>query len=197
LEPIIAGITASLLTLFDLDRTFYVPSKTPRKAALYAWWWGFVLANGVFAIAFYKIIGGIDALKDINPWLKAITVGVGYLAIIRLKFTTFNYQGKDVPFGLEAFYEALKGYVFRRINNIAKHARFTETLELANGKTLKDLMTQARLNIEQDQLLTADEKRSRKAWLLKVVDDATTEEADKRAVVADYILSGQRSSDIV
>lgn len=197
MEPTIAGITAALLTLFDLDRIFYVPSKAQRKFVLYAWWWGFIIANGVLAVAFYKIIGDIEALKSLNPWLRPVTIGAGYLAIIRLKFTTFNFQGKEVPFGLEAIYEAGKSYVFKRINNIAKHARFSETIELASGKSLTELATQAKLNIEQDQLLTADEKRSRRDWLLRLVKDAETSDEDKRAFIADYILSGQRSSDTV
>lgn len=197
MEPTIAGITAALLTLFDLDRIFYVPSKTQRKFVLYAWWWGFVLANGILAVAFYKIISDIEALKSLNSWLRSVIIGASYLAIIRLKFTTFNFQGKEVPFGLEAIYEAGKSYVFKRINNIAKHARFSETIELASGKSLNELATQAKLSIEQDQLLTADEKRSRRDWLLRLVKSTETSDEDKRAFIADYILSGQRSSDTV
>lgn len=197
MEPTIAGVTAALLTLFDLDRTFYVPARTQRKALLYTWWWGFVIANGLLAVVFYKMISGIEALQNVNPWLRAVSVGAGYLAVIRLKFTTFNFQGKEVPFGLEAFYEAGKGYIFKRINNIAKEARFAETMELINHKTLDELAIQARLNIEQDQLLAPEEKRSRKAWLLKVIQDANTTEAERRATLADYILSGQRSSDLI
>ena len=45
LEPTIAGITAALLTLFDLDRVFYVPARVQRKVVLYLWWWGFILVN--------------------------------------------------------------------------------------------------------------------------------------------------------
>jgi hypothetical protein len=44
-EPTVAGMTAALLTLFDLDRTFYLPSKVPRKVALWAWWWGRLQRN--------------------------------------------------------------------------------------------------------------------------------------------------------
>ena len=93
-------------------------------------------------------------------------------------------------------YEAGKGYVFKRINNIAKAARFAETIELANSRPLEDLVTQAKLYIEQDQLLASDEKRSRKAWLLRLTTDISASDADKRAAIADYILSGQRSSDV-
>ena len=91
----------------------------------------------------------------------------------------------------------MKGFTFKRINNIAKQARFAETVELSGSKSLSELATQAKLYIEQDQLLSADEKRSRKAWLLRVLQDTETPDDDKRSTLADYILSGQRSSDVV
>jgi hypothetical protein len=196
MESIVSGVTAALLTLFDLDRTFYIPGKVQQKAALYAWWWGFIVTNGILAAVLYDIVSDAQTLASLEPTLKAVVVGISYLALIRLKFTTFHYQGKEVPFGLEAFYEAGKGYAFKRINRIAKEARFLETTQLAQGKELPDLLAQAKLSVEQDQLLTPEEKRSRKEWLLKVAQDSSTPDAEKKAAVADYILSGQRSSDI-
>jgi hypothetical protein len=196
-EPTVAGITAALLTLFDLDRTFYVPSKVPRKVALWAWWWGFIVANGLLAAALYGVIGNTDALRNWNPWLKAVTVGLSYLALVRLKLTTFTFQGKEVPGGFELFYEAAKEFVYKRINKIAKAARFDETTELSNKLSLPELAARAKLSIEQDALLPPEEKRSRKAWVLKVLTDNSSSDSDKRSVLADYILSGQRASDTV
>ena len=196
MELAIAGMTAALLTLFDLDCTFYVPSRVQRKVVLYLWWWGFIVANALLAALLYRFISDVDVLRGIHPSLRAIVVGISYLAFIRIKFTTFNFQGKEIPFGIEVLYEAGKGYVFKRINNIAKAARFAETIELANSRPLEDLVTQAKLYIEQDQLLASDEKRSRKAWLLRLTTDTTASEADKRAAIADYILSGQRFNDV-
>lgn len=195
MEPTIAGFTASLLTLFDLDRTFYVPAKVQSKIALRAWWWGFILVNGLAAAALYVIFKDIEALRTLNPTLKAIIVGVTYLALIRAKFTTFNIQGKEVPFGLEALYEGAKGFVYKRINSIAKAARFSETTQLAAAETLVALAARAKLSIDQDALLAADDKRKAKAWLLSVLKDDQTPEEDKRAALADFILSGQRSGD--
>jgi hypothetical protein len=193
-ETLVTGVTAALLTLFDLDRIFYVPAKVQRKLSLYVWWWSFVVINGLLAILLYFIVKDLDGFKDMNGWLKAVVIGIGYLALIRLKFTTFNFQDKEVPFGIEAFYEAGKAFVFKRINNIAKQARFTETMELASAKALGDLTTQARMYIEQDQLISPEEKRARQIWLLSIIRDVNTTEFDKKAVIADYILSGQRSN---
>ncbi len=66
MKTLITGATAALLTLFDLDRTFYVASKTERKAALYAWWIGFIIINGLLAILLYFIVKDTDAIKDMN-----------------------------------------------------------------------------------------------------------------------------------
>lgn len=57
MEHLVTGATAALLTLFDLDRTFYVPSRAERKMALYSWWVGFIIINGVLAILLYMILG--------------------------------------------------------------------------------------------------------------------------------------------
>ena len=195
MEPTIAAFTASLLTLFDLDRTFYLPARMQSKVALRAWWWGFILANGLAAAALYVIFKDIEALRGLNPVLKAIVVGISYLALIRAKFTTFNVQGREVPFGLEALYEGAKGFVYKRINSIAKVARFNETTQLAASETLAALAARAKLSIEQDALLTSDDKRRAKAWLLSTLQDPNTSDEDKRAALADFILSGQRSGD--
>ena len=163
--------------------------------ALRAWWWGFILANGLAAAALYVIFKDVEALRAMNPMLKAIVIGISYLAIIRAKFTTFNIQGREVPFGLEALYEGAKGFVYKRINKIAKAARFTETMQLAAEQTLSALVARTRLGIDQDALLTLDDKRKAKAWLLSIAQDPNTSEEDKRAALADFILSGQRSGE--
>jgi hypothetical protein len=191
METLVAGATAALLTLFDLDRTFYVPSKANRKFALYCWWFSFILINGLLAVLLFFILKDIEAFKEINAWLKAVVIGVGYLALVRLKFATFNFQGKDVPFGLEAFYDAGKNYVFRRINTIAIQARRDETNELANSETLEKLAQDAKFFIEADSLLTAEERRERKTWLVKVLQDANISKLEKKITLANYIKSGQ------
>jgi hypothetical protein len=193
---VVAGTTAALLTLFDLDRTFYIPSKLPSRLALRAWWWGFVLANGLLAASLYAVLGDLEILQRVHPLLRAMLIGIGYLAFIRAKLTTFNLKGTDVPAGIEVFYEGAKGYVYRRINRIAKVARFTETTQMAKETPLEDLLSRARLSIEQDVLLDPSDKRAAKAWLLRVVQDDHATAPEKALALADFILSGQKSSDV-
>lgn len=191
METFVTGATAALLTLFDLDRTFYVPSKAKRRLALYCWWFSFIAINGLLAVLLYLILKDLDGLRDMNVWLRAVVVGVGYLALVRLKFATFSFQGNEVPFGLEAFYDAGKGFIFKRINAIAIEARRDETTELANSSELAKLAQDAKFNVEADTLLSPEEKRSRQIWLLKTLQDQTTTDIEKKITLANYIKSGQ------
>ena len=113
---------------------------------------------------------------------------------MRAKLTTFEHQGREIPFGPELLYEQAKGYAFKRINRIAKVARYEETIELANNSTLMDLARRTKLSVEQDSLMSADDKTAAKAWVLKVLEDATSTDDDKKASLANYLTSGQRSN---
>jgi len=194
-EYLIAFSAAALLTLFDLDQTFYVPKKVPGKVALYSWWFAFIVANGLLAAGAYHLFGDVDGLKNINSWLRALLVGISYLAFVRLKITTFKFQGQEVPAGVELLYVGAKNFVYKRINRIAKEARSAETIERANNTSLADLGSQARLAVNQDAILTAEEKKANLTWILSVLQDAATSDFDKKAALADYILSGQRSTN--
>lgn len=188
-----AGVTAALLTLFDLDRTFYIPSASRARWELRAWWWGFVLANGALSILLFGAVGATTAFENIPPLFKGILVGGGYLALVRSKFATISIQGKDIPLGIEALYEGARGFVFRRINRIAQEERIRETTSLADEKSLEKLVAECRTVIEVNQIMTGEEKRLARAWILKVIEDAGSDDAEKRRTLANFRLSGQQS----
>ena len=190
-SSLLAGTVAFFLTLVDLDRTFYIPARVQQKILRYVWWFGFPLANGILATLLYFALSDVPYLKPMPPWLRALTVGAGYLAIVRLKFTTFDMKGKDVPFGLELVYEGAKAFAYKRINRIAMTARFDETVTLAESQSLADLTARAKLAIEQNSLLSAEDRGRLKAWLVRVLQDAGATEIEKRQTLANYILSGQ------
>src|SRR5713101_9085313 len=125
-QALVAGAIAALLTLFELDRTFYIPKAVPRKIALNAWWWGFVTANGLLAGWLYTIVSDLEMVQGVNTNLRGSAVGFGYLALVRLKIVTVKLQGSDVPVGLDGTYEGAKAFFFRRINRIAREARIQE-----------------------------------------------------------------------
>lgn len=188
----IAFITAALLTFFDLDKTFYIPSKVDLKVLLYSLLFGFPIANGAIATAIYLGFKNDPRLQQFHPGVVSLCFGLGYLALIRLKLTTIQLEGKEVPFGIELFYEGAKSAVYRRINKIAKDARYEETVTLANQKTLDDLVGQAKLSITQDALLNSSEKILAKKWVIETVQDTSTE-VEKRQTLANFILSEKRS----
>ena len=192
-ESCIAAAVAFLLTIFDLDRIFYIPEKTERKVQLGCWQFAFVFANGAFAMGVSAWVQQAQVLNDWNWALRGLTIGGAYLAIVRAKLTTFEIGGKTVPFGVELFYEAAKDFAYKRINRIAKHARLSEATELANKKTLKELGQQAKLGINQYALLKDEDKRAAKEWLVQVINDGKSgDDFDQRAAIADFILSGRR-----
>jgi hypothetical protein len=193
IELLISGSTAAVLTLFDLDRTFYVPARTQRKIVLYLWWCGFIFLNAVIAASLLVALKDAAPFKSMQPWTRAFVVGLVYLAVIRAKVTTFSYQGRNVPFGPEALYEAAKSFVYKRINKIAMAARYDETIALSNQYPLSDLATRARLAIRQNAIMSEEEKQRAAAWLLSVLQDPNSMEFDKKSLIADFILSGRQS----
>lgn len=193
MEWLISAGTAAVLTLFDLDRTFYIPARTQRKIVLYVWWFGFIVLNGVIAALLLAGLKDATPFKGMQPWVRAFTIGLAYLAVIRAKVTTFSYQGRDVPFGPEALYEAAKSFVYRRINRIAMAARYDETIAMSGQCSLAELATRARLAIRQNAIMSEDEKQRAAAWLLSVLQDPNSSEADKKNLIADFILSGRQS----
>ena len=97
-----------------------------------------------------------------------------------------------MPLGPEALYEGAKGMVYRRINRITKAARFSETNELAKAETLDTLVSRAKLSVNQDALLSLDEKSRALIWILTLLEDKESTDEDKRLALADFLLSGQR-----
>ena len=189
-EISIAFLIAGLLTLFDLDTTFYIPRAVGPRIHLAIWWWGFVVVNGLLAVCLYLILKEHEPLKDTNSWVGAAFVGLGYLALVRAKLTTI----RDVHIGPEAFYERLKEYVYRRINGIAREAREAETTQMVQKYDLAALVDRAKLRIHNDALLTDEQKRKALAWMLQVVQDTQSQEFDRKVVIATFFLTGTTSS---
>lgn len=188
----IAAVVAAVLTLIDMDRVFYVPRTVQRKIALYFWWVGFVAVNGALAGAAVLFLAPGPPFKDWDVVVRGLAIGFGYLALIRLKFTTIMIGDKEVPLGIEAAYEGVKQAAFKRINSIAKKARIAEATSLAETKTLAALAEDARVNIDLDSLLKPSEKEEAKRWVARVVLDATTSgERNAKITLADFILSGR------
>lgn len=60
-------------------------------------------------------------------------------------------------------------------------------------KSLSQLAREAKVQIDNHQLLSGDEKTIKKAWLMRVLGDASTED-EKKAAIAAYILTDKNTS---
>jgi hypothetical protein len=187
-EVLISGAIAALLTFFDIARTFYMPSATKRKVTFLLWAVFFVLVNGALACLLYQAVKDFSSFSSYNPYLKAILVGASYLVLIRSKLATIKVQNEEVPLGLEYVYNGAKEFVYKQMNRISTQALTEEAATLAGQKTLKELASTASAYITNNNLLSEQDKTARKAWLVKILQDATTEE-DKRITLATYLLS--------
>lgn len=197
-ECLLAAAIAACLTLFDLDDVFYVPkskigtlwARFTRWLSLSCWWWGFILANGVLAAALYALLKD-EVFKGTNPLIAASAAGLGYLAMARLKIATIN----EVPIGFEFFYERSKKYVYKRINKITTHTRQAELREMAASKTVEQLVEDVYLALQTDALLSGEDHREIRKWMLGILEDKTIAENEKKLYLGNFLLSGTRHSN--
>jgi hypothetical protein len=187
-----AAILAALLTWLDIDRVFYVPATVPKRAQLYGWIAAFVVGNSILAVALYGLLKDGDPFKSWPPLAAGAVIGLSYLALVRIKFATFTFGDKDIPFGLELFYDAAKAAVYRRVNGIAKEARRQETIAYADARTIDQLREEAVLSVDQDALLPPEEKTATRKWIEDTVADVKASERDRKLTLANYIKSGRR-----
>jgi len=199
---LIAGVVASLLTFFDMDRTFYIPKNTNSKWRLYFLFLLFVLGNGVLASLLYIGLQGeiIPSVSSSPKWVNSLLVGVGYLTIIRAKFATLYFNEQEIPLGLELLYNSAKYAINKRINEILKEARIKEIEELTQEYNLNELKRKAIISIKVDSLLSENEKEEYKKWVHETVEDATKDEGDESEYLAsyflaDFILSGSKPNN--
>jgi len=136
LPVLLAALIAGALTYFDLDTVFDEPPplRWGPWFRLAIPWWGFVLTNAVLAVALYFVLKEMAYFKDIDPWLNALYVGLGYPALVRLKFTTVSLNGKAIPIGVDAVYEGLKEFVHKRINRVIREWRMEQIGSLAQSE---------------------------------------------------------------
>ncbi|MGW4245191.1 hypothetical protein [Nocardia sp. NPDC004722] len=187
---LLSAALAGAVTLFDLDRTFVTGGQTVNQAVRSFWWWAFILFNAALAAVAFLTLRNADSFARVNSWGFAVAIGLGYLALIRLKFATVSYQDREVPVGLDAFYESGRQFVYKRINGKLKAKRERDIRGLADRNDLKALGNQVRSDILLDDLLKPEEKKTRLAWLLQVVQDTTFDEDAKKLTLAIYLTTG-------
>ena len=193
---LVAGLIAGILTYCDLDTAFAPPPHALQWKPwfrLCLWWWGFILANAVLADILFSALSGKDYFKNWDPWFAAALAGASYSALIRLQFTTLSINGKNTPVGIETFYEMLKNLVHRRINRIIRTWRMEQSEALAQTD-IEVLRQRALLMVGSDALLSDEQRNSTRAWIDQTASHLGTPEADRRLILALYIITEQRTS---
>ena len=94
--------------------------------------------------------------------------------------------GED-PFVWSAIFVAGNG--LRRLNKISKDAEADDAFALCAKTTLQQLAQRARLAIDTDNLLTPDDKKRQKAWLIDILQNQNTLEDNKKLAIATYLLT--------
>ncbi|WP_206070246.1 hypothetical protein [Nodosilinea sp. P-1105] len=139
----------------------------------------------------YFILEENAALRDLRPPVRAFVVGIGYPALIRLKFTTLKVDDREVSIGLEPIYENIKNSLDKRIRRIVQEAEFEEVKNYANSKTLPELLQRAQFQV--GQIGFDSEKRGEyMSWCESTANDEKSTEMDRKIFLADFILFNRR-----
>jgi hypothetical protein len=184
-----AAIAAGAVTYLEMDKVFFVPRRSPGRWGIWGISAAFVLGNAGLAVALYALVVHAHVLADVESWLLGLMVGASYLGLVRSKFATLNGQA----FGFEYLYELAKEFAYVRLNRRVKEARRVAAERLANEKTLSELVAAANFHAGSDSLTSYAEKQETKSWILRLIDDSTTPDSEKRIFLADYVLSGKHA----
>jgi hypothetical protein len=189
-----AALVAGLLTLFELDRTFYVPKAAQDRAKLWGWVGFFVIVNGVIASVTAAVLRTNDSFASWQWAVQGLAAGLSYMAVVRVKIATLKFGQEDVNVGVELIYDYAKDYVFKRINKIAKAARRVEVGTLISECTLVELVLRARQEVLYDELLTPAQSIQLQQWILSVVEPDDLTEDEQKLFLANYVCSGRQVS---
>lgn len=188
-----AALVAGVMTFLDLDQRFYVAPSVKWNLGLNAWWFGFVLINAGLSVACYLFLKDKDVLSGIDSSLRGAVAGLGDLALVRSQLVTVGREGQEKGIGFDYFYQLVRGYFLKRINEIAVEASLSASRKYANEKTLPTLHQEALLRLRQDMVFTEEEKRQKADQVKRTAEDANRTEHDRRIELAYFILSGFRT----
>ena len=191
---VLCALVAAALTLFELARTFYTPADGILKRKFLMWAGAFILGNGLLSLVVYLAFSRVDSFKGMDPLLRGMLLGTAYLVLIRLKVVTVKLRDEEVPLGLEFFYNSARDFFYQQLTRCSKKSLQEAAFRMAKERPLADLAREAKFSIENDPLFKDEEKNSRKAWLLKVINDQTASDEEKSQILAAYLLTEKRSS---
>jgi hypothetical protein len=194
---LVALAIATVLTFFETANKFYFPEARDYKRRIRFAVTLFCLLNGALAALLLWIVRQLQwkQLIALAPIMQGLILGFAYLTVVRSKILSITTpKGEEVPFGPEYLYNLAKEYFYRIFNRLSNRGLGADIDALCAHKTLADLAREAKLQIDNHQLLSADEKTAKKAWLAKVLSDTASTDDEKKAAIAAYILTDKSSS---
>lgn len=151
----------------------------------------FIGINGLLSVLFYFLFVTNEALSDWSPIWKASALGVAYPALIRSKFATLTIDRKDIPLGLDLYYEKIRKSFYKKIDKLMQDEEYALVVELADNNSLAELLQKARFNISGSLSQSSAEKEACNHWCSKVEDDQSAPQQQKKIYLANFILYGR------
>lgn len=191
-ESTLAGVIGAIFAYLDITRKLYIPQRFWDKAHLAAWQFGFAALNALIAAGVFIIAKDWGPIKDLNPWLQSFIVGASFQAFLRSRFFTYGSDEDGFAVGPDGFYQMVRERFIDKLNRLARLARVEDVKRrAAAASNLEELRLDALTNVNSDGLVPAEQRPGIVEWVNDVYHDSHCSEAEKRLVLANFILSGE------
>lgn len=151
----------------------------------------FIGINGLLSVLFYCLFVTNDAFSDWTPIWKASTLGLIYPALVRSKFATLTVDKREIPLGLDLYYERIRKAFYKRIDRLVRDEEYASVVALADTDSLDELLQRARFVIDSALAQSNAEKEERRNWCYRLENDQNASERQKRMYLASFILYGR------
>lgn len=181
-------LVSCFLTWLEIDNTISITTNIQqRRRFIWICFSVFIAVNGVLSVILYFMIADNASISALRPPVRAFLIGLGYPALVRLKFTTLKIEDREVSIGLDLIYENIKQSLDKRIRRIVQDAEFEEVKNFIKDKTLEDLLRRSKFLVGQLQL-GAEKSKEYLAWCDSTANDQNALEMERKLFLADFIL---------
>jgi hypothetical protein len=185
-------VISSFLTWVDVNSAMpIVPEASPTRKSVRLSICLFIGINGLLSILFYCLFVTNKAFVNWTPIWKASALGLMYPALIRSKFATLTVDEREVPLGLDLYYEKIRKSFYKRIDRLVRDEEYAAVIALAEGNSSDELLQKAKFVIDSALAQSNAEKEERRNWCYKLENDQNASEQQKKMYLASFILYGR------
>lgn len=178
-------ILGAIVGLAEIIATF---SQAPREAFRTLWAWILTGANMVAAVGVFAIFNLY--VKNVNPILLAVAVGVGFPTLIRTKFTVAKQfmGGEDLSINIGWLYDQFLGWFKSEIDISIVNTRLKIIDKLIKKiKEINELRQIAYTILHERSLLTQEDVERFKKYIDGIVESETIPKRAKQVALAKFI----------